>query len=196
MAKFRFPSFKLWSNLEYAFHIVVILLILFGIGGIIDAVKGIMMLKQKPFILEMRDEKPGVVSVQQLSITSNWVQGFTKDYITIYGNWDYNNYNERMEQLRRYTDPKYISIIEEQVKKVEKDILENKLVNKFKINEQNVGRSGENYIIEIGGVNTMQGSGVGGESVDIKYKLTVREVKCTADNPWALELIHLEEIPL
>jgi len=191
MSKLKFAD--AWSNLEYGYNtlkiITILCLIVIIIMGMVLGIK----LREKPFIVAVVDGRPESVPVDVLKITPEWVKNFGSFIITEYGNWGYNNYRLRMENIKNYISEELYLKLNRSFKDVEKTIVDNKILNTFKIKSLKIINPGSPYIIEISGENQMTGEGIN-KVEDIKYRLSIEKVKFSGKNPWGLEVKDIREV--
>jgi len=191
MSKLKFAD--AWSNLEYGYNtlkiITILCLIVINIMGMVLGIK----LREKPFIVAVVDGRPESVPVDVLKITPEWVKNFGSFIITEYGNWGYNNYRLRMENIKNYISEELYLKLNRSFKDVEKTIVDNKILNTFKIKSLKIINPGSPYIIEISGENQMTGEGIN-KVEDIKYRLSIEKVKFSGKNPWGLEVKDIREV--
>ena len=183
-----------WGNLEYAFNtakfIAILALIATIIGWVVVGIK----LKEKPFVVTVgSDGKPEALTVSVLGITPEWVENFGSWVIKGYGCWAWDNYKEKIEDIRGYISAEVDLKLNETFKSMEKFIVDNKVVNKFKKEGIKITNAGSPYIVEIWGKNEMKGEGIN-KIEDIKYRLIVNKIKISAENPWGLKVEDIREV--
>ena len=182
-----------WSNIEYSYNTLKIITILCLVATIVMGVVLGIKMQEKPYIERIVDGRPEAVNVEVLKITPEWIKNFGSFIITEYGNWGYNNYRARMENIKNYISEELYLKLDRSFKDVEKTIVDNKILNTFKIKSLKVINPGSPYIIEISGQNQMTGEGIN-KVEDIKYRLSIEKVKFSEKNPWGLEIKDIREV--